>query len=560
MKKLRNALIVTVIALGSLCFWAFKDSNFAIAKNLDIFYTLFREMNMIYVDETDPEQMIKTAIDAMLKKLDPYTVYIPESKIEDYKFMTTGQYGGIGAMIRKSGDYILIAEPYENFPAAKAGLQAGDKIIKIDNIDIKGKNVEQMSELLKGEPGSAFKMLIERPGQEGTITFEVEREKIQIPPVPYYGMMNDSIGYFLLTSFNQSAYQEVKKAVTALEKQGAKALIFDLRGNPGGLLIQSVNIVNLFVDKGNDVVYTKGRVSQWDKSYKTRVEALYPNIPMAVLVNSGSASASEIVSGCMQDLDRAVVVGSRTFGKGLVQTTRPLSYNTQLKVTTAKYYIPSGRCIQALDYSHRNEDGSVGKVPDSLITEYQTKNKRLVYDGGGVLPDISVEQEKMSSIAFSLVANNYIFDYATEYKQKHSQIADAKDFKLSDQAYDDFIQWLKDKDLEYESVSENRLEELIEAAKEESYYEHSKAQFDSLRNTLTADREKDLSIFKPQIIRLLEDEIVTRYHYQKGSIENMIQQDKVVLKALQILENKKMYEAILSGTYEDGNIKLSKKQ
>ncbi len=557
---MKKIIIILSIAVMSLSFWAFTDSNFAIAKNLDIFYTLFREMNMIYVDETDAEQMVKTAIDAMLKKLDPYTVYIPESKMEDYKFMTTGQYGGIGAMIRKNGDDILIAEPYEDFPAAKAGLRAGDVIMTVDGVAAKGRNTEQLSEMLKGEPGSSFLMKIQRPGETEPKEVKIEREKIKIKSVPYYGLINDSIGYFLLTNFTQSAFPEVKEAVKSLVDEGAKSLVFDLRGNPGGLLIQSVNIVNLFVNKGQDVVFTKGRVSQWDKHYKTQNPALFPDIPLCVLVNSSSASASEIVSGSMQDLDRAVIIGSRTFGKGLVQTTRPLSYNAQLKVTTAKYYIPSGRCIQALDYSHRNEDGSVGKIPDSLITEYQTKNKRLVYDGGGILPDIDVEVKTLSNIAFYLVAKNLIFDYATNYRLKHETIAKPKDYVFNDADYDDFKHWLKDKTLDYESLSAQQLEDLIEVAKKENYYEHSKSQFDQLKASLANDKDKDLVTFKDQITKLIQQEIVTRYYYRKGSIENMMTKDPAVVKAVEILQDKALYQKILAGQYAAGNIKLSDQQ
>ena len=547
MKHLKKFIIILVIAVSSLGLWSFTDNNFAIAKNLDIFYTLFREMNMIYVDETDPEKMIKTAIDAMLKKLDPYTVYIPESRMEDYKFMTTGQYGGIGAMIRKSGDYAIIAEPYEDSPADKAGLQAGDIIRKVDGKDIKGKSIQQMSDFLKGEPGSTFEMEIERKGEDGPKIVKIEREKIQIKSVPYYGLVNDSIGYFILTNFTQSAYPEVKAAVKELVKQGAKSLIFDLRGNGGGLLIQSVNIVNLFVEKGNEIVSTKGRVSQWDKSYKAQVEAEFPNIPLAVLVNSRSASASEIVSGSLQDLDRAVIIGTRTFGKGLVQTTRPLSYNAQLKVTTAKYYIPSGRCIQALDYSHRNEDGSVGKVPDSLMTEFKTKNNRSVYDGGGIYPDLLVEPEMLSNIAYHLIRKNLIFDYATEYRLKHDSIPSAKEYYFTDNEYNEFKTWLNDKDLEYESVSALELEDLIKTAKSENYYEHSKETFDKLSTELANDKEKDLNNFKDQIIKLIDQEIVTRYYYKNGSIENMMKRDSSVIKAIDILTHKQTYSQILDG-------------
>ena len=556
MKIIKKYILIVVLVVGSIGFWSFKDSNFAIVKNLDIFYTLFREMNMIYVDETDPEKMIKTAIDAMLKKLDPYTVYIPESRIEDYKFMTTGQYGGIGAMIRKSGENIIIAEPYENFPATKAGLRAGDIILKIDGKDIKGKSVQGMSDFLKGEPGSTFEMEIKRPGEDKPKTIQIKREKIQIKSVPYYGLINDSIGYFLLTNFTHSAYPEVKEAVKTLIKDGAKSLIFDLRDNGGGLLIQAVNIVNLFVEKGEEVVSTKGRVSQWDKSYKTTMPASFPDIPLSILVNNRSASASEIVSGSLQDLDRAVIIGTRTFGKGLVQTTRPLSYNAQLKVTTAKYYIPSGRCIQVLDYSHRNEDGSVGKIPDSLMTQFETKNHRIVYDGGGIRPDIDITPETLSNIAYYLLVRNLIFDYATDYRLKHDSIAPATNYTFTENDYLDFKKWIDNKELNYESISALQLDELIETAKKENYYQYSKESFDRLRKELANDKDKDLETFKSQIIRLIEKEITTRYYYKKGSLENTIRKDKTVLEAIDILNQPLVYKNILEGRSEQGNIKI----
>ncbi len=558
MTRLKKSLIILTISITGLGFWAFTDTNFAIAKNLDIFYTLFREMNMLYVDETDPERMIKTAIDGMLKQLDPYTVYIPESEIEDFKFMTTGNYGGIGAMIRKSGEYVVVSEPYKNFPAAKYGLRAGDVLIKIDQIDTKGKSTEVISEMLKGEPGSSLTVEILRPGESTPRTIQLKREKIQIKSVPYYGMLNDSVGYFVLSSFTQNAHTEVKEAVNALVEKGAKSLVFDLRSNPGGLLIESVQIVNLFVEKGHEVVSTKGRVKQWDKTYKTENNALFPDIPLTVLVNSGSASASEIVSGALQDLDRAVIIGTRTFGKGLVQTTRPLSYNAQLKVTTAKYYIPSGRCIQALDYSHRNEDGSVGKIPDSLMTEFKTKNNRSVFDGGGILPDLNSESETLSNIAFSLIVENYIFDYATEYRNQHDSIPVPKKFAFSDAEYQAFCKWVSTKDLKYESESAQLLDELIKTAKEENYYQSATSTFEQLKASLAKDSQKDLITFKSQIVRLIEQEIVTRYYYEEGSIENMLPKDPAIQAALDILGQKTAYQSVLVGVYPKGQIKIKK--
>jgi len=395
--KIRIATIVLV--LSGFVLVSFDNDDFEIVKNLDIYYTLFRELNLIYVDETDAGKLVKTSIDQMLKSLDPYTVYIPESKLEDYKFMTTGQYGGIGALIRNSGDFTLIAEPYEDSPAMKAGLKAGDIIIEVDKKSIKGKDSDEISEVLKGQPNTPVDLLIERPGEENKFTKTLIREEIKIKSVPYFDMLNEEIGYISLSQFTMNCSNDVKEALIDLkENRNAKSIILDLRSNPGGLLMEAVKIANLFVEKDQEIVSTKGKVKQWNKTYKSTMPAYDSEIPIIVLVNSGSASASEIVSGAIQDLDRGVIVGQRTFGKGLVQATRDLSYNSKLKVTTAKYYIPSGRCIQALDYSNRNDDGSVGKIADSIITQFSTKNGRKVYDGGGIMPDIITEPKTISNI------------------------------------------------------------------------------------------------------------------------------------------------------------------
>jgi len=399
MKKFskKAIIIVSAITISGFAFMGLNNidnKNFEIAKNLDIYFSLFRELNTFYVDEVDPGKLVKESIDDMLSSLDPYTNYIPESDIEDFRFMTTGEYGGIGALISKHGEEIIISEPYEGFPACKSGLMAGDVILEVAGKSTEKMTTEDVSNLLKGSAGQTVNLKIKRYGQKKPLNIDIVREKIVIEPISYYGMLNDEVGYIHLSNFTKDCSEKVKKAMLDLkEAKGAKNIILDLRGNPGGLLIESVNLCNLFLNKDCEVVSTKGKVSQWDKVYKTTGNPVDTEIPLVVLVNRGSASASEIVSGTMQDLDRAVVIGTRTFGKGLVQTTRDLSYNTKLKVTTAKYYIPSGRCIQALDYSHRNEDGSVGHVPDSLISEFSTKNGRKVYDGGGVVPDIKIEDK-----------------------------------------------------------------------------------------------------------------------------------------------------------------------
>jgi carboxyl-terminal processing protease len=386
-----SLLLIAGISTGFLINQETRD--FRIAKNLDIFYSLFRELNTFYVDEIDPDKVIKAGIDDMLKTLDPYTVYYPESEADEFTFMTTGKYGGIGSQVRKSGDYVVISEVYRGFPADVAGIKPGDLLKKVDGTSLKGFTTEQVSEKLKGSPGTDIILTIERFGKE--TDFSLKREKIAVPPVPYYGMVDPKTGYVRFTSFTQNCTEEVKKALTELNKNGAQKIILDLRGNPGGLLSEAVEIVNLFVAKGNEVVSTKGKVKQFDEDFKTTKEALDENIPLAVIINRGSASASEIVAGAIQDLDRGVIVGQRSYGKGLVQITRPLSYNTQLKVTTAKYYIPSGRCIQARDFSHPNEDGSVGIIPDSLVSEFKTRDGRIVKDGGGISPDIEMLPESL---------------------------------------------------------------------------------------------------------------------------------------------------------------------
>ena len=560
-KRYKIIVVSIVIIFSSFGFITVnEDINFEITKNLDIYFTLFRELNMFYVDETDPGDLVKTSIDAMLKSLDPYTNYIPESDIENYKLMTTGQYGGIGALIRKGDDYIVISDPYEGKPAQLAGLKSGDMIVEIDGNDVKGKTTKQVSEKLKGSPNSELKLKIKRPGTEEPLDFTITRKEIKINNVPYYGMINDSIGYLRLSRFTIDAAKEVKNAVVSLKEQNAKGIIFDLRGNPGGLLMEAIKISNIFVNKGEEIVSTKGKVSQWDKEYNAMYAPVDTKIPLVVLVNSQSASASEIVSGSLQDLDRAVIMGERSFGKGLVQSTRKLSYNAQLKVTIAKYYIPSGRCIQALDYTNRRDDGSVGKVPDSLTTEFTTKKGRIVKDGGGILPDIIHEGEFMSPIAVSLVMKSLIFDYATEYALKHDSIPSAREFKFTDEDYNDFVAWLQDKEFDYETKSTKDLDDLIETAKKEKYFAQSEEAFEELTAKLAHDKDKDLQTFKDEIIELLSEEIVSRYYYQKGKMEVILETDPIIEKAVSVLNDTKEYNAILDGTSENSNHPLKKQE
>lgn len=544
--KTASFTVILVLFLSSFTVYTDTDNNFETVKHLDIFYSVYKELNLYYVDPIVPGDIIKIGIDAMLKSLDPYTVYIPESKIEDIRFMTTGQYGGIGSMIRKSGDYIVITQPYQNSPADKAGIQPGDLILEINNKSIKGISSDQVSELLRGEPNTIVKIEMQRPGEEKTQLFEVKREEIKIKSVPYYGMLDDKTGYIALNDFTNTAAKEVNDALTELKSQNnITSLVLDLRSNPGGLLIEAVKICNLFIPKGETIVSTKGKVAQWDKIYTSTALPVDTELKLVVLVNRGSASASEIVAGAIQDLDRGVVVGQRTFGKGLVQTTRELSYNGILKVTTAKYYIPSGRCIQALDYAHRNEDGSVGNVPDSLITEFKTKKGRKVYDGGGVKPDVLVEPDFLSNISVSLLMKNLIFDYAVYYKKNHSSIASADKYSFTDTDYQDFVSWVKDKDFDYKTKSEENLKALMESAKSEKYYDEVSIEIEVLTKKLAHDKNKDLTIFKDEIKDLISQEVITKYYYENGSIIYGLHRDPEVKKAIELLNNDIEYKKIL---------------
>jgi carboxyl-terminal processing protease len=546
------ATIVVLVGIsGGLVAFNDDDRNFAIVKNLDIFYTLFRELNSYYVDETNPEELIKTGIDGMLESLDPYTQFYPESELEDFKFMTTGEYAGIGALITKKGKFVLINEPYEGFPAQKSGLKAGDKILEIDGVDMSNKNTSDVSEKLKGQANTIVKLKVERPGEKKPVVLEIQRQKIQINAVPYYGMVNDQTGLIILNNFTQNCSDEVRRAFLDLrDNQKAKSVVLDLRGNPGGLLDEAIKIVNMFVPRGSDIVSTRGKVKQWDKIYKASSQPIDTVMPMAVLINRGSASASEIVAGSLQDLDRAVIIGQRSFGKGLVQTTRSLSYNTQLKVTTAKYYIPSGRCIQAIDYSHRNEDGSVGLVPDSLIKAYKTKRTgRTVFDGGGVSPDIQMENGKNGNISYALVVQLELFDYATKFALEHPTIDSPDKFVITDEVYNDFKNFVaQQKDFTYKSRTQEMFKDLKETAQKEDYYDAAKDQFQALEKMIALDTQKDLNLFRDEISELLSIEIVKRYYYQKGAYILGLRGDKELDKAKELLTDPTTnYTGLLTG-------------
>jgi carboxyl-terminal processing protease len=526
-RKLFLTIALPVVILASIISFAFTEDLFEVSKNLDIFNSLFKEVNLYYVDDTKPGQLIKTAADAMLQSLDPYTEYYTENDIEDYKMVTTGQYGGIGAAVREIKDRVIITEPYENSPAMKAGLKAGDVISQINDVTVKGKSSDEISKMMKGQSGTPVKLLIERPGETKPLEFTIVRDDIKVKDVPYYGMLNSQVGYIKLTGFTTTASKEVKDAFLKLKNENnCKALILDLRDNPGGLLNEAVNIVNLFVEKGVDVAVTKGRAKEWTQPFKTVNNPIDLTMPLAVIVNRNSASASEIVSGSLQDLDRAVIIGQRTYGKGLVQQTKPLTYNAQVKVTVAKYYIPSGRCIQALDYTHRNEDGSVDHVPDSLITAFKTRNGRIVYDGAGILPDIQTEPQILSEITYVLVTKNYIFDYATNYVIKNKKLnADARSFRMTDDDYNDFVTFLQGKDINYKTASEEDMEALKKSAETDKYFADIEPEYKQLQKKLMDRKKDDLLKFKPEIKRMIEDEIVSRFYYLSGRIESSMSYD-----------------------------------
>jgi carboxyl-terminal processing protease len=540
------SILVGCISLASVTY----DHYFEISKNLEIYASLFKELDVYYVDEIKPGDLAQKSIDAMLESLDPYTTFIPESEMEDHRLSTTGQYGGIGAVVRKRGDHVMITEPYENFPAQKAGLRAGDVILEVNGQSTKGKSTDEVVKILRGSPSSTAKLLIKREGVAEPMMFEVAREEIKIKNVPYHGMLDNEIGYIRLSGFTNNAGNDVKIALQELKKNdGLKGVVLDLRGNPGGLLREAINVVNVFVDKNINIVSTKGKVEEWNKTYKSLNEPVDMNIPLVVLVDRGSASASEIVSGSIQDLDRGVIIGQRTFGKGLVQSTRPLVYNTQLKVTTSKYYIPSGRCIQALDYSKKNPDGSAGVIPDSLRTPFKTSKGRTVYDGGGIYPDITIKTPTYSNVLRALLSKQLIFDYATQFRMKNETVAPAKEFQINDQQYDLFLDFLKDKKYEYTTDSEKILEDFKKKAEKEKYYESIKNEYELLVEKKKQSKNNDVIKFKDEIKSFLSEEIVSRYFYQKGRLENSLTTDEEVKKAIEVLKDKQKYKSILDGSY-----------
>lgn len=545
--KIKKVYTISILAISILAVSAFyspTEKYFEIARNLDIFASLFKEVNAFYVDEVDPEKSIKTGIDAMLASLDPYTNYIPEEDLDAYRTMTTGEYGGIGSLISQIDDKIIITMPNEGFPADKAGIKIGDEIIKINNASTKGKNTNEVSNLLKGTAGTPIQITVIR--QEEILTFDLIRAKIIINNVPYAGMINNEIGYIRLSEFTTNAAKEVKKALVALKKTGATKIILDVRGNPGGILQEAVAICNLFIPKNKVVVETKGKTPTWNKIYKTLYKPIDTKIPLVVLTSRGSASAAEIVSGTIQDYDRGVLIGRKTFGKGLVQTTRPVGYNSQVKITVAKYYTPSGRCIQAIDYSHRNPDGSVGKIPDSLKVAFSTASGRIVYDGGGITPDVEVDAEYFSPIAISLLTDGQVFNYANKYYYDHPLAPEMKNYVVSDESYTAFTTWLDDVELDYDSDLEQAVKDFEKAAKASAHYENLKPEIEALKKEVLHDQAKDLITYKQEIKEVLAEQIVARYYLAKGEIANAITHDPDIAMAIEVLNDASQYNKLLS--------------
>jgi carboxyl-terminal processing protease len=546
---MRKSILYFLFAVALLSVLAFSrpaERYFEIAKNLDIFATLFKEVNALYVDDVNPNKLVRTGIDAMLNSLDPYTNYIPEDEVEDYRTLNTGQYGGIGAITRELGNRTVVTMIMEGYGAQKGGLKIGDEIIKIDDIDLKNLSREESGQLMKGQVGTPVSLTVKRVGVDQPVKLDFKREKIKVNNVPYYGMLETDVAYIQLSDFTPDAAREVKNALTILKEQGAKGVILDLRGNPGGLLMEAVNITNIFIPKGKLVVSTKGKIPENNLSYETLNPPVDTEIPVTVLINRGSASASEIVAGSIQDYDRGIIVGEKSYGKGLVQVSRPLSYNSQLKVTTAKYYTATGRCIQVLDYTHRRDDGSVGSIPDSLKRAFKTSSGRTVYDGGGIDPDVKTEAPEAHLLTQVLFEKGFLFDFVSQYVLKHPEPIDTRTFSLSESGYQEFMTWMKDKNYSYTSYLEYELKQFTLEAKKEKYFADLKNQLDQINARIADSKKNELVLYKDEIKILLEEEIVARQHLEKGSIEAGFKYDQDIKKAIEVLHNNAQYRKILN--------------
>ncbi|MFM8742302.1 MAG: S41 family peptidase [Cytophagales bacterium] len=545
MKK-RYWFLSIAVGLTIVAFTPPADRYFEIARNMEIFASLFKVTNDLYVDEVSPTKMMHDGVDAMLNSLDPYTNYFSEDQVEDFRIINTGEYGGIGALTRTFNKRTVVSMVYDSYPAYKNGLRIGDEVIKINDVDLAKLTVEEAGQLMKGQANTMVKLTVKRFGNDKLIELEFKREKIKISNVPYSGMLGTDIGFIQLTEFTTDAGKEVKNALASLKEKGAKHVILDLRSNGGGLLNEAVNICNLFIPKGKKVVDTKGKIEEFNQTYETKQAPFDVDIPVVVLINRSSASASEIVAGTLQDYDRAVIIGEKSFGKGLVQVSKPLPYNAMVKYTTAKYYTASGRCIQVLDYTHRRADGSAGPVPDSLKQAFKTKNGRTVFDGGGIDPDVKVDAREMASITSALLANGFVFDFATQYAHEHKTIAEPRLFSLSDAEYAEFVAWMKGKKLSYASELDTQLQELEEMAKKEKYLNDLKPTLEQLRQRVRESRKQDMLLFKDQIKKLLEEEIASRYYLERGVVEVGFKYDDEVKKAIEVLHNPVLYQKTLN--------------
>lgn len=556
--KLKYWIAGAALAVCGAVFLSAESPDFKLGRNMEILVNLFRDINMFYVDETDPDKLLKDAAMGLTYNLDPYTEWMPAETMQDFQIMTTGKYGGMGSMIRKKGDYTVIAQPYEGSPADKAGLQIGDRLVAVDGVNVVGMESDKVSALLKGDPGTQFRLTVLKliTGREETI--DITREKINISGVPYYGMLDDSVGYIKHKDFSEDCSEDLRRAFLDLrDRQGMRALVLDYRGNGGGILQEAVKILSMFVPRGTEVVSMRGRGPESSFVFKTENEPIDLNIPIVVLTGidyrtSGSilapeisASAAEIVSGALQDLDRAVLVGQRTYGKGLVQSTRPVGYNSYLKITTAKYYIPSGRCIQAIDYAHRDEDGSVSFVPDSLINEFSTANGRKVYDGGGIMPDIKVDPAEYSLFSVIVQGRGYIEDFCDEYTRRNPAKPDLRTFAINDRIYGEFVRFMADKDVEYQSRTKLSLEELRKNAERELYYDGIKDEIDRIGAQLRDDKDNSLKLYREQLGSLILDNLILRHYYARGVTAYYLTRDEDIREALAVLDNRARYRTIL---------------
>ena len=548
MKKIPFLLLIVLITTTVKAQTTQSNKNqryFDINKSIDVFNSVIRELDMFYVDSVKVDSLVNGTIRTMLARMDPYTEYYAEENMGDLQFMTTGEYGGIGSIISYNNNRVIINEPYKGLPADKAGLKAGDIILEIDGADMVKASVKEVSDKLKGTPGTTLKLKIQRPGENKSRVITLVREKIEIDPITYSAVLDVNVGYLHYSGFTNGSSNRVKETILDLKKKGAESLVIDLRGNGGGILDEAVNVVNFFVRKGLEIVSTRGKVKQWDRSYHTQNQPIDTVMPIVVLIDTGSASASEIVAGSLQDLDRAVIIGNRSFGKGLVQTPRDLPYGGNIKITTSKYYIPSGRCIQALDYSHRNPDGSVARVPDSLTHVFKTKNGRDVRDGGGITPDYVIPQEKGGTIGYYLFTQNIIFDYVTDWAIKHPTVASPANFRLTDTDYEQFKQFVKTKDFQYDQMSNRSLQSLKNIMEFEGYFNTASEEFKALEEKLQPDLDRDLELFSKEIRQMIETEIIQRYYYKEGVLMYELKEDVALKKAQEVLKDEQLYDHTL---------------